>query len=88
MWDTLSKADPEALGAFAIYSLVAITIIAVTGMKIWRGHQREKMDTELKMDMVARGMSADEIERVLKAKSDGATSSETADDGKRKSSWW
>lgn len=37
----------------------------------WR---KTELETELKRDMIARGMSADEIERVLNAQSPGAES--------------
>jgi hypothetical protein len=47
--------------------VVALTTII---MHHYRKSQRDEMDTTLKLDMLERGMSAEEIERVLSAKSD------------------
>lgn len=64
--------SPETVGMLASFSLIAITILALAGMRTWRKHQAARMGNELKMEMVARGMSVDEIERVLLAKSSSA----------------
>jgi len=56
---------------------VALAIVANIWIKAWRKNEAEKRDAELKMEMVARGMTADDIERVLKAKSDDGTLAET-----------
>ena len=61
----LSLTRPEViclLGSF----LVAIIVVVFT---TWAHLERHRADVELKRDMIARGMSADEIERVLAAKS-------------------
>jgi len=78
MWDTL-QTDPEKFGAVIVYAVVALTILAAIGIKAWRKNEAGKRDAELKMEMLARGMSADEILRVLAAKSEGADLKETLD---------
>jgi hypothetical protein len=53
---------------------VAITLICVVPSichYVYRWRKTE-LETELKRDMIARGMSAEEIERVLKAKAKGS----------------
>jgi hypothetical protein len=67
MFEILSQ-NPEFVPAIGGMVAVFGTIIAVAGMLTWRKHQVTKMETELKMEMLARGMSAEEIERVLAAK--------------------
>jgi hypothetical protein len=56
----------------AVIGLVAIgvTVLGVIGMWTWRKHQATKLEHDLKAEMVAAGMSAEEIERVLAAKAD------------------
>jgi hypothetical protein len=70
------RQNPEFLMGLAGMVSVFGTIIAIAGMLTWRKHQATKMETELKMEMLARGMSADEIERVLAARPGGKTLSE------------
>ena len=60
---------PELLAALAVFCLIAVIVLPLAGMKTWRKHQATKMDADLKMEMIARGMSADEIERILTTKS-------------------
>jgi hypothetical protein len=51
------------------FIMLFLSIIAGAAIPAWRKHAADKMDHDLKLEMVARGMSADEIERVLKAQS-------------------
>jgi hypothetical protein len=48
---------------------LAIAVMCVTPWVFYyiREMKRDERETELKREMIARGMSADEIERVLKA---------------------
>lgn len=55
----------EVLFALGIF-LTAIIVVVVT---TWAHLERHRADVDLKRDMVARGMSVDEIERVMAAKS-------------------
>jgi hypothetical protein len=68
MWDSLS-ADPGSAAMAIFFIMLFLTIISAGAIPAWRKHAAAKMDHELKLEMVAHGMSADEIERVLKAKS-------------------
>jgi len=76
MWETL-QADPEITGAVLITIIIASAILAGIWMKTWRKNEAGKRDAEIKLEMLARGMSADDIERVLAAKSDGVKLDET-----------
>ncbi len=61
--------NPSTAGVVCLFGmivlLVAIPVIAST----WREVAKDRADAELKRAMIERGMSVDEIERVLKAKS-------------------
>lgn len=52
---------------------VAVTVMVVVPavLHYMRQAKRDEQETSLKRDMIARGMSAEEIERVLAAKSGG-----------------
>ena len=65
----------QLLSRISSNDLIPITFI-VTGMLVgliialtvqWRLHRRTEMEVALKQEMLARGMSAEEIERVIKA---------------------
>jgi hypothetical protein len=51
-----------------VFGSIAGTILGVAGMLTWRKHTAAKMEHDLKSEMVASGMPAEEIERVLAAK--------------------
>jgi hypothetical protein len=72
MWETFSN-SPQHWGGVLVVAAIASCILGLAAIQAWRQNQAAKMDSDLKMEMVARGMSADEIERVLKARSIGAT---------------
>ncbi len=61
MAEFLSK--PEIFFWLAIASMVCVPVVA----QYWRQMRRDELDASLKQDMIARGMSAVEIERVLAA---------------------
>ncbi len=71
MQDFLSRfASDDLMG------LVALVLCFVAGMTVWlslqwRLHRRAEMEVALKQDMLERGMTAEEIERVLRAQSSG-----------------
>jgi hypothetical protein len=54
-----------------LFGSLALTILGVVGMLVWRKHRATRMASEMKLEMIAAGMSADEIERVLAAKITG-----------------
>jgi len=55
-----------------LISLVAIVVLfgapfIVGGWALWLKHRRRELDAELKREMIEKGMSADDIIRVLNA---------------------
>lgn len=78
MHDILSKLDSDEMlavfgmlvGVVAILGGVAVAITAVVSAHR-RRMQLDEMEATLKMEMIQRGMSAEEIERVLAAGMDG-----------------
>ncbi len=77
LWNILTG-EPERLRAACFYVLpILVTILLVFGLKAWRMNEANKRDAELKIEMLSRGMSADEIVRILTAKSDPSRLAET-----------
>lgn len=72
MWDTFNI-DPKQLAAVLAISAICIAFVANVAIKAWQENEAKKHDTELKLEMISRGMSADDITRVLTASSDGST---------------
>jgi hypothetical protein len=74
MFETVSQ-EPEFVFVIVLTAIVfgtmALTVLGVTGMVILRRHQTTRMAHDMKMEMLAQGMSADEIERVLATKVSG-----------------
>ena len=77
MWEAFNS-DPEKLGAVLAIASICVAYVAVKAIKAWGSNEAKKHDTELKLEMISRGMSADDITRVLAAKSDDSTLAETA----------
>jgi hypothetical protein len=59
------------IAALVVFGSMALTVLGVVGMLVWRSHRAKQMATEMKLEMIVAGMSADEIERVLAAKVTG-----------------
>jgi hypothetical protein len=72
MWETFNN-SPQHWGAVLLIAVIVSCILGLAAIAAWRENQAKKLDSDLKMEMVARGMSADEIERVLKARSSSET---------------
>jgi hypothetical protein len=52
-----------------VFWLAIVAMVCVPfGLEYWRKVRKDELDASLKHEMIARGMSADEIERVLAAK--------------------
>jgi hypothetical protein len=67
--DMLSKLEGgEIIAAISVLGGLLIAITAIIAAH-WRGVRHAEMETNLKQQMLARGMSAAEIEQVLKASS-------------------
>jgi hypothetical protein len=67
MNEFLSRFGPGQLEGFVILGACLMTGLIVFLSLQWRLHRRTEIEASLKQDMINRGMSADEIERVLKA---------------------
>jgi hypothetical protein len=76
MWEVFYT-DPARLASLLAFLAICIGFIANVAIKAWRSNEMHKRETELKMEMLARGMSADDITRVLAAKPSDATLAET-----------
>jgi hypothetical protein len=76
MWESLNR-EPGMLPMILFWAMIFLVILATYGLKTWRKHEAAKMEYELKLEMINRGMTADEIERILAAKS--TTSAELAE---------
>jgi hypothetical protein len=63
----LSRFHPGQLEGFVILGAVLITGLIIFLTWQWRIHRRTEMEFSLKQDMINRGMSAEDIERVLTA---------------------
>ena len=57
---------------FVFWGAIAAICIVPSVLFYLRGVKQDQLEAELKRDMIARGMSAEEIERVLAAKSGGS----------------
>jgi hypothetical protein len=55
--------------SFIFWTAIAAICIVPSALYYWRTIKQDEREAELKREMIARGMSADEIERVLAAKS-------------------
>ncbi|HUB24421.1 MAG TPA: hypothetical protein VL992_03250 [Tepidisphaeraceae bacterium] len=55
----------DTIAVVAVFSIPIVSIIA----GIWSQVEKHRSDNELKLRMVERGMSAEEIERIMAAKS-------------------
>jgi hypothetical protein len=76
MWEALRASDD--IGPVIVSVAIAVAIMIGMGIKAWRKNEAGKRDAEIKLEMLARGMSADDIVRVLAAKSAGSDLHETA----------
>lgn len=54
-------------GTIMMVMIFSIPIIAIIG-GLWLAFEKNRSDNELKRSMIERGMSVEEIERVIKAK--------------------
>lgn len=82
MQDVISKLDSEdvialcgmVVGVVAILGGITVAVAKVVSSH-YRRTQLDEMEATLKMEMIQRGMSADEISQVLAARMDSATRS-------------
>lgn len=64
----MNRSSPEAFFGI-VFSVGGAFLVAIVAIIVgsWSQVRRREMDTSLKQEMLARGMSAEEIERVLSA---------------------
>jgi hypothetical protein len=79
MQELLSQLKSNDLAAVIVTTLTFVTGLIVWLSLIWRWHRRTEMEIALKMELVNRGMSAEEIERVLRASVKGARTCSAAE---------
>ncbi len=65
-WNNLFQED--IIVPLALFGLMGVALVVVLITQTWRAVATHRADVELKRDMVARGMSVQEIERVLAAR--------------------
>jgi hypothetical protein len=63
MWEWLSK--PYVI----FWVALAVIVVVPWALYYWRQVKQDQHEADLKREMIARGMSAEEIERVLSARS-------------------
>ena len=63
----ISRLQPSDLIAFSIFGIGGLIALVAIISAQWRLHKRTELEIGLKQEMIARGMSAEEIERVIKA---------------------
>jgi hypothetical protein len=79
--DLLSRLASHDAAAIVFFVLVFLAGMVVWLSLQWRLHRRTELEAALKQDMLSRGMSAAEIERVLRAPLSGSCgSADEADD--------
>jgi hypothetical protein len=67
MLETLFVKSPETLVAFTFIVCAAVVALTAIVAHQWRSVRLSEVEASLKQDMLNRGLSADEIERVLRA---------------------
>ena len=76
MWEAF-QSNPSAMFSVIFWTTVGIVTLGCVGIKAWRKNEAGKRDAELKLEMIARGMSAADIERILAAKTDDPRTADT-----------
>jgi hypothetical protein len=72
----LDRPTGELIGLAFMVGLIAFILICTIGY-IWHQFRKSEMEALLKQEMIQRGMTADEIERVLAAKTTGPVEKQT-----------
>jgi hypothetical protein len=63
----LVNALGKDLSLVLIFLVVGATVVAIIGLFQWRKIEQRRMEASLKQEMLQRGMSADDIVRVIEA---------------------
>ena len=72
MSDLLSRVPPHDVAAIVFSALAFVAGLVVWLTYQWRLHRRTEIEAALKQDMLDRGMSAEDIERVMRASLGGS----------------
>jgi hypothetical protein len=67
LFNALTGPSGKDLSIVLVFLFVALTLVAVFGLIQWRNIEQRRMETSLKQEMLERGMSADDIVRVIEA---------------------
>ncbi len=68
VWDSVGTIDPALfIPIFAVIGGVLIALTAIVSMN-WRKARQSELDAALKQDMLNRGFTAADIERVINAR--------------------
>jgi hypothetical protein len=67
-WQTLFS-NPDVAAVFAVFGMIVLIVAIPVIAGTWQKVARIRADASLKQSMIERGMSVEEIERVLRAKS-------------------
>jgi hypothetical protein len=80
------RGDDLLMGVCFLVGILGVIVVVVTKLvaDYSRKSRRDDMEATLKMEMIQRNMSVDEIERVLAAKMDPAKAAGSADGARRK----
>jgi hypothetical protein len=79
------RGDDLLIGTCFLVGILGVIVVAVTKLvaDYSRKSRRDDMEATLKMEMIQRNMSVDEIERVLAAKMDPAKAAGSTDAARR-----
>jgi len=75
MENLLSRLNSDDLAVVIFFTLAFLAGMTVWLTLQWRLHRRTEIEAALKQDMLNRGMSAEDIERVLRASLSGSCAS-------------
>lgn len=67
-WQTIFSQD-SSLPVICVFTMIVLVVCIPTVANYWYRLAKARTEAELKHAMIERGMSAEEIERVLQAKS-------------------
>lgn len=79
LFEWLSHMDPVVGIMLAIFVPMGIIGLVATIGGIWAGSRKTELEASLKLEMISRGMSAEDIERVLNATLGGTPAKCSAD---------
>jgi hypothetical protein len=66
-FDAVSGVQGKNLTILLVFAIAGLTLAIIAGFSQWRKVEQRRTDAALKKEMLQRGMSADEIVRVIEA---------------------